>query len=202
MTERPSPDAIAAAIADAVGPGLGDGVLAGSATIVPMAVPGVAGTVVWSVRDDTLDHPLRACVGRWPDGRVRVLSDDQAAWADLMVAVGARIDTGGTALGYVRRFLDATRGPGVLIREINGADELPWRPGSADEERRKAEFLAGPPVPEPTLALSDDGGAYHVELTLLVGQRVQRNLFDVTPDGRVDASYRVIADDLPLPVVR
>jgi len=42
----------------------------------------------------------------------------------------------------------------------------------------------------------------HIELTLVVKQRIQRNLFDVTPDGRITASFQVVAEDLPLPIVR
>jgi hypothetical protein len=166
-------------------------------------VPGVERSVVGLVRDDQLDHPLQAYVGQWPDGQVRVLSDDQAAWAELMTAAGAHIDTAATALGYVRAFVEITRGPAVQVREINGADELPWRPGSTDEERRRADFLAGPPVPGPIVDRVDrvDHG-FHVELTLLVGQRVQRNLFDVTAAGLIEASFTVLADDLPLPIVR
>jgi hypothetical protein len=188
------------ALAAAVGPGLGEAVQSGSATIEPTPVPGLPGTVVWLVRDDSLDHPLQAYVGHWPDGQVRVLSDDQDAWADLVREVGAHIDTVATALGYVRAFLECTRGAGVPVREITAADELPWRPGSPEEERRRAEFLGGPPVPEPR-AVAQDGG-FHVELTLIVGQRVQRNLFDVTAAGVIDASFTVLADDLPLPIVR
>ncbi|MFN8197293.1 MAG: hypothetical protein U0R72_03050, partial [Nakamurella multipartita] len=131
------------ALAAAVGPGLGEAVQSGSATIEPTPVPGLPGTVVWLVRDDSLDHPLQAYVGHWPDGQVRVLSDDQDAWADLVREVGAHIDTVATALGYVRAFLECTRGAGVPVREITAADELPWRPGSPEEERRRAEFLGG-----------------------------------------------------------
>lgn len=192
------------AIAEAVGPGLGEGVRRGSATIRPIPVPGVAGTVTWLVRDDGLDHPLQAYVGLWPDGRVQVLSDDQAAWAELIAGVGARIDTAATALGYVRAFLEITRASSVLVREISGTEDLPWRPGTADEERRRVDFLAGPPVPEPiveTVGAGSDAD-FHVELTLLVGQRVQRNLFEVTPAGGIDATFQVLADDLPLPIVR
>lgn len=188
------------ALAAAVGPGLGEGVRRGTAVIRPIPVPGVAETAIWLVRDDGLDHPLQAYVGRWPDGQVRVLSDDQDAWAALVDTVGTHIDSDATALGYIRQFLEITRGPAVLVREVDDADELPWRPGSADEERRRDEFLAGPPIPEPLVAPTGNG--FHVELTLLVGQRVQRNMFDVTPEGRVDATFRVLADDLPLPIVR
>jgi hypothetical protein len=188
------------ALTAAVGPGLGEGVVRGSATVRPIPVPGVPGSVVWLVRDDSLDHPLQAYVGRWPNGQVRVLSDDPDAWADLVAAVGAHLDTAATALGYIRAFLECTRGPAVPVLEITGADELPWRPGSPDEERRRADFLAGPPVREP-LAVARDGG-FRVELTLIVGPRVQRNLFDVTTAGLIDATFVVLARDLPLSIVR
>ncbi len=187
-------------VADAVGPGLGAGVLSGDAEVLPVDVPGVEPTVVALVRDDHLDHPMQAYVGRWPTGEVRLLSDDQQAWADLVRTVGAHIDDPATALGYVRRFLEITRGPSVIVREVTDPEELPWRPGSPDEERRRRAFLAGPPIPGSVAEPIDDG--FHVELTLMVGQRIQRNLFDVSGDGRIGASFRVLADDLPLPIVR
>lgn len=43
---------------------------------------------------------------------------------------------------------------------------------------------------------------FHIEVTLVVQQRVQRNMFDVTADGTISASFRVIADELPLPMAR
>jgi len=187
------------AVAVAVGPGLGVGVRSGTAELRAVPVPGVAPTVVYLVRDEHLPHPLQAYVGVWPAGQVRVLSDDQDAWAALMAEVGVRIDDADTALGYVRQFLEVTRGSSVLVREITGPEDLPWRPGSPDEERRRATFLAGPPIDGPVAEAAADG--YHLELTLMVGQRVQRNVFDVTTDGRVSASYQVLADDLPLPIV-
>lgn len=190
------PDAIAAA----VGPGLGDGVRSGAAELRPVDVPGVDGPVVWLVRDEHLAHPLQAYVGRWPSGEVRVLSDDQDAWAELMRAAGAHLDDAATALGYIRQFLEITRGPSVLVREIADPRDLSWRPGSPDEERRRADFLASGPLAGPSAETSD--GGFHVELTLAVGARVQRNLFDVDRDGRISASFRVLADNLPLPIVR
>ncbi len=190
------PDAIAAA----VGPGLGDGVRSGAAELRPVDVPGVDGPVVWLVRDEQLAHPLQAYVGRWPSGEVRVLSDDQDAWAELMRAAGAQLDGAESALGYVRQFLEITRGPAVTVRELSDPQSLPWRPGSPDEERRRAEFLASGPIDGPVAETTGEG--FHVELTLMVGQRVQRNLFDVGRDGTINASFRVLADDLPLPIVR
>jgi hypothetical protein len=187
-------------VAEAVGPGLGDGVLDGTAELLPVTVPGVAETAVWLVSDDRLDHPLQAYVGRWPDGSVRLLSDDQAAWTELMDALGARISDPHTALGYVRMFLEVTRGPSVLVREITGPDDLSWRPGSPEEERRRDEFLAGQPLPPPVAERRN--GGFHVALTLVVDQRVQRNSFDVTPDGQISASFQVLAQDLPLPIAR
>lgn len=196
MTVEIDPDAVA----DAVGPGLGGGVRSGQAELRPVDVPGVPGTLVWLVRDEQLAHPLQAYVGRRPNGEVTVLSDDQQAWNELMPGAGVHIDGAATALGYVRQFLEITRGPSVLVREVTDPQTLPWRPGSPDEERRRAEFLARGPIDGPIAEAAGDG--FHVELTLMVGQRVQRNLFDVGPDGTISASYRVLADDLPLPIVR
>jgi hypothetical protein len=188
------------AIAQAVGPGLGANVLSGSAELLPIAVPGVAETAVWLVRDDRLDHPLQAYVGRWPDGNVRVLSDDQDAWADLIVALGVQIDNPVTALGYLRRFLEVTRGTSVIVREITSQDDLHWRPGSAAEEERRAAFVSGAELEGPVGEVTGTG--FHVELTLVVDQRVQRNFFDVTRNGQITASFQVIAEDLPLPIAR
>lgn len=201
MNNGPNDQSIAAEpVAEAVGPGLGAGVRSGAAELRSIPVPGVDETAVWLVRDDHLDHPLQAYVGRWPGGEVRVLSDDQDAWADLMAAVGPHIHDSATALGYIRQFLEITRGPSVPVQELTGPEDLRWRPGSVAEEQRRAAFLSDPAIDGPIVERIDSG--FHVELTLVVGQRVQRNLFDVTPDGRITASFRVIADDLPLPIVR
>jgi hypothetical protein len=188
------------AVARAVGDGLGPDVLSGTADLLPVVVPGVEQVAVWLVRDDRLDHPLQAYVGRWPDGTVRVLSDDQTAWTELMAAVGVRIEDPGTALGYVRQFLEVTRGPSVIVHEVAGPEDLQWRPGSADEEARRSAFLAEHLFQGPVTGRTDDG--FHVELTLVVDQRVQRNAFDVATDGTVRATFQVIAEDLPLPIAR
>ena len=196
MNASPTP----ADLADLVGPGLGDGVRSGSAEVLPVSVPGVTPTTVWLVRNDHLAHPMQAYVGRWPSGELRVLSDDQPAWFELMAKSDPKIDTAATALDYVRRFLEVTRGSSVIVREVSGPEDLHWRPGSADEEERRAVFLAGPEIAGPVAGRVDDG--FHVELTLVVDQRIQRNLFDVTPDGRITASFRLLAQDLPLPIIR
>ena len=187
-------------VAEAVGPGLGAHVLNGDAELLPTRVPGVADTVVWLVRDEHLDHPLQAYVGRWPAGEVRVLSDDQAAWAALMAAAGVQITDPATALDYVRQFLEVTRGTSVIVHEVAGPDDLHWRPGSVAEEESRSAFLAGGEIEGPVADVA--AGGFHVEVTLVVDQRVQRNLFDVTADGLIAASFRVIADELPLPIAR
>jgi len=187
-------------VAETVGDGLGAGVRNGTAELRPVTVPGVDRSVVWLVRDDHLDHPLQAYVGYWPGGEVRLLSDDQDAWAELMDAAGPHIADAATALGYVRQFLECTRGPSVIVQEVTGPQDLHWRPGSVDEEQRRAAFSAGPAIAGPVVDRGDNG--FRVELTLVVGQRVQRNLFDVTPEGRITASFQVIAEDLPLPISR
>ena len=68
-----------ASVAEAVGAGLGPAVTAGTAVLRAVPVPGVADEIAWLVRDDDPDHPMQAYVGAWPDGTVRVLSDDQPA---------------------------------------------------------------------------------------------------------------------------
>ena len=188
------------AVAEAVGPGLGTGVRSGAATVREVPIPGVAAIVVWLVSDDSLAHPLQAYVGRWPSGTVRVLNDDQDGWAELMSGVGVRITDPATALGYIRQFLEITRGTSVMVREITEPTDIRWRPGSVAEEERRAAFLSDSPIGEPVAERLDTG--FHVELTLVVDQRVQRNLFDVTADGRISASFQVLAEDLPLPIIR
>src|SRR5215207_1951460 len=120
----------AAKVADAVGVGMGPAVLAGTAIRQPVPIPGVGDDVAWLVRDDDADHPMQAYVGVWPDGSVRVLSDDQPAFFDLAAASGAEIADPETALGYVRAFLEVTRGPMVIVQEVAEPTDLRWRPGS------------------------------------------------------------------------
>lgn len=196
MTGDPDP----MSVATAVGEPLATTVLEGAATVVPLPVPGVEATIAWSVRDETGPHPVWANVGRWPDGTVRVLTADQAAWADLMRAVGARIDEV-VVLDYVKAFLDITRGSMVLVRPIATLEEIPWRPGSDDEEANRAALVEDPPDLAPAVQATPSG--FHVDLTLVVDQRVQRNAFDVTSDGEIAAaSYVTLAERLPLPIAR
>lgn len=194
------PDISLESLASAVGPGLGDGVLSGDADVLPTTIPGAAGIAVWLVRDDHRNHPLQAYVGRWPDGAVRVLSDNQGAWAELIAAVGVQITDPATALAYVRQFLEVTRGASVIVREVAGLEDLHWRPGSVAEEERRTAFESSAGIEPPVAEAGVDG--FHVEVTLVVDQRVQRNLFDVTADGLIAASFRVLAEELPLPIAR
>ncbi|HET6296285.1 MAG TPA: hypothetical protein VFG33_23075 [Kribbella sp.] len=189
------------AIADALHPAVGAKVSDGTADISSYPVPGLAEDAVWQVAITDTDHPLQTYVGAWPDGVVRVLADDQPAFFELVAARGgARIADPETALGYVLAFLEVTRGPSVLVRPIADVSDIPWRPGSADEEARRTALLADPPITEPTAR--PDGNGYRVELWLIVDQRVQFNSFDVTTDGAIAAEFRVVAADLPLPIAR
>jgi hypothetical protein len=161
-------------------------------------VPGLAAQAIWRLRDTGADHPLQVYVGRWPDGTVRVLTDDQPAFFDLVETVGAAITDSDTAIGYLRAFLEATRGATVIVRVVSDLADLRWRPGAPDEEARREAFLADAPITPPHAEPTPDG--FHVELCLVVDQRVQRNTFEAARDGTLAASYRVLAEDLPLPI--
>ena len=188
------------AVAVAIGQPLGDRVLDGQAQLAPVPVSGIQQTVVWRVRDETGAHPWQVYVGVWPDGSARLLTADQEAWADLVSASGARLDGEADARAYVEAFLEVTRGAQVIIQPITSLDELRWRPGSDREEDARAKLLADPPAIEPSLRQTVDG--FHVELTLVVDQRLQRNTFDVTRGGQIASSFRVLAEHLPLPIAR
>ncbi|MET0147499.1 MAG: hypothetical protein ABW328_22360 [Ilumatobacteraceae bacterium] len=190
----------ATAVAMAVGEPLGSRILDGAAVVAPVAVPGLADIAVWSVTDEHGDHPMRLYVGVWPDGAVRTLSADQEAWAELVAVVGVHLSGPEEARAYVEAFLEVTRGAMVLVRPVTSLAELSWRPGSTDEEAAKESLLADPPDVAPAVQVTPSG--FRVELTLVVDQRLQRNLFDVTPEGTITSSYRVLVDELPLPIVR
>ena len=132
---------------------------------------------------------------------MRVLTGDQDAWADLVADTGARLTTAAQARSYVETYLEVTRGAMVIVQPVTSMDDLRWRPGSADEEDAKAALLADPPAIEPLVESSGDG--FHVELTLVVDQRLQRNVFDLTSAGEITrTSYEVLAEHLPLPIAR
>ena len=189
------------AVAIAVGEPLGDQVLDGQAKLAPLAVPGIKGRVVWRVRGESGPHPWQVYVGVWPDGSMRVLTADQDAWEDLVAATGARLADETHARSYVETFLEVTRGAMVIVRSVSSLDDLRWRPGSAEEEKARAALLADPPSTAPVVARTADG--FHVELTLVVDQRLQRNLFDVTRTGEITkSSFQVLAERLPLPIAR
>jgi hypothetical protein len=187
------------AVAIAIGPPLADAVLDGVARLVPVIVPGIDATVVWRVRDESGSHPWQVYVGVRPDRKVRILTADQDAWSDLVAATGARLTDVTQARSFVEKFLEVTRGANVIVRTVTSLDDLRWRPGSDEEEGAKAELLADPPAIEPLLARTAAG--FHVELTLVVDQRLQRNLFDLTQAGEItESSFRVLAEHLPLPI--
>lgn len=189
------------AVAIAVGEPLAEQVLDGRARLDPVAVPGVAATVVWRVLGESGPHPWQLHVGVWPDGGVRVLTADQPAWASLVSATGAHIDDPAQALAYVDAYLEITRGAMVLVQPVGSLGDIPWRPGSEDEEAARAALLASPPDVAPRVARTTDG--FHVERTLVVDRRLQRNEFELTTEGEVTgASFRVLAAGLPLPIAR
>ena len=189
-----------AAVAIAVGRGFGERVADGTADLTPVPVPGLGDAVVWRVEDSTSDHPLAVYVGAWPDGVVRTLTDDQPAFFGLVQAVGVDLTDPDTVLGYVRAFLEVTRGASVIVRVVSDLSDIRWRPGSPQEEAQREAFMADPPIRPPRVEPTADG--FHVELYLVVDQRVQLNTFEVARDGSITASYRVVAENLPLPIAR
>ncbi|HEV8545855.1 MAG TPA: hypothetical protein VGQ64_06155 [Candidatus Limnocylindrales bacterium] len=189
------------AVAVAVGEPLADQVLDGEARLAPVALPGIESTVVWRVRGESGTHPWQVYVGVWPDGSIRVVTADQGAWEDLVAATGAHLEDEAQALSYVETFLEVTRGAMVIVRPVRSLDDLRWRPGSAEEDDAKAALLADPPAVAPLVDRTADG--FHVELTLVVDQSLQRNLFDLTQAGEITrSSFRVLAEHLPLPIAR
>jgi hypothetical protein len=188
-------------VAAAIGPPLADAVLDGEARIDPVDVPGIEPTVVWRVLDESGSHPWQVYVGVWPDGTVRILTADQDAWSDLVAVSGASLTDVTQARSYVETFLEVTRGALVIVATVTSLDDLRWRPGSDEEEDARAALLADPPALAPVLAPTIDG--FHVELTLVVDQRLQRNVFDLTRAGAITrTSFHVLAVHLPLPIAR
>lgn len=189
-----------AAVATAVGVGLGEQVTAGTADLAPVPVPGLGEAAVWRVEASSLDHPFAVYVGQWPDGTVRVLTDDQPAFFELVQAVGVDLTDADTVLGYIRAFLEVTRGASVIVQMVSDLSDIRWRPGTPDEESQREVFVADPPIAPPRVEETEHG--FHVELYLVVNQRIQLNTFEVASDGSLAPSYRVLAEDLPLPIAR
>lgn len=179
---------------------LREAVAAGTARVSDHPIPGLPAGTVFRVLLEGIDHPQQTYVGRWPDGTARLLPDDQSAFAELAAAVGARIPDADTALGYVLGFLEVTRGPGVLVRVVDEVAQIRWRPGTAEEEQRRSRFLSTATVEPPRIEPTEDGSK--VDVWLIVDQRIQLNTFDVSTDGAITATFRVVARDLPLPIAR
>jgi len=188
-------------VAAALGEPLGAQVLDGQAHLAPVAVAGIQETVVWRVRGESGPHPWQVYVGAWPGGSIRLLTADQDAWADLVGTTGVRLTNASQAQSFVETFLEVTRGAMVIVRAVTSLDDIRWRPGSTEEENAKTALLADPPPTTPTVEPTADG--FHIELTLVVDQRLQRNSFDLTSAGEITrTSFRVLAEHLPLPVAR
>ncbi len=186
------------AIAGALHPVLGDPVRDGSAEVSSYGLPGLPDGVAWRVLINDFDHPQQTYVGLWPDGSAKTLPEDEQAFHDLVAAAGAEIDSDETALAFVLAFLELTRGPTAIVRPLEAAADIRWRPGTDEQERRRAAFLAESPIRPPAARATAKG--FRVEVWLVVDQRIQRNTFEVSKDGKIESSFRIAAADLPLPI--
>lgn len=194
----PAPDR--AEVAEAIGPPVGPRLTEGVATLRAYPVPGCPTDVIWRVYDPGPRHPMQVYVGRWPDGSLRVVSDDLSGFLELVALAGTHLEDEQTALGYVRALLEVTRAPSVLVREIGDLDDIPWRPGTDEEADRRRAFEDAAAVAPASVVRTADG--FVVELYLVVDQRIQRNRFEVSRQGALSASFEVLAEDLPLPIAR
>jgi hypothetical protein len=193
----PAPDR--QALADLVRGPMGEAVLAGDAAVEPRPVPGLPDGSVWEVSILSNPHMPRLAVGRGPGERLRLLTGSPDAFQDLVADLPVTISDTQTALGYVRGFLAATRPHDVLLQVATRPEDIAWRPGSPEEEERRAEFLADTSL---TPRAEPNGDSYLVSLILLRNQHAQRSNFRVSPDGSIGVEDELLVEGLPLPVLR
>lgn len=195
MTAPPDPEALATLLG---GP-MGDAARSGDAVLEPLPVPGLSEGSVWLVRVPANPHMPQVVVGRGPGERLRVLTGRPAAFHDLAADLQVAIADPATALGFVRGFLAATRDHDVLLQVPERPDDIAWRPGSPEEEERRAAFLAGTDL---TPSAEPAGDGFHVALVVLRDQHARRSTFRVGADGALHVDDDVLVDGLPLPILR
>jgi len=195
VTAPPEPGALA----EVLGGPMGAAVRAGEAVVEPLPVPGLPEGTVSLVHVPSNPHMPQIAVGRGPGAGLRVLTGRPAAFSDLVADVPVAIPDPATAIGFVRGFLAATRDADVLLQVPERADQIAWRPGSPEEEERRAAFLSSTDL---TARAEAAGDGFDVALVVLRDQHARRSTFHVGGDGIVAVDDDVLVDGLPLPILR
>ena len=137
------------AVAIAIGQPLGDQVIDGQAKLMPVAVPGIRGTVVWQAKDETGSHPWQVYVGSGRTARYGCSARTRAHGQIWCRLVGAQLDDETDARAYIETYLEVTRGAQVIVQPVAALADLHWRPGSEAEGAARAALLADPPISRP-----------------------------------------------------
>ena len=191
-----SPDA--AALGDLLGEPFARALAEGRANVELLAVPGLPDGTVWQVWVPSEPHMPRLVVGRGPGSRLRELTGRPQEFVELVADLPVSLPDDDTVIGYVLGFLAATRAHDELRQVAPAPEDIAWRPGSPDEERRRADFLATTPLAP---QVRRDGDDRVVDVVVLVDQRAERLQVRVGAHGQLDVTADVIVDGLPLPVL-
>lgn len=173
-----------------------------STSIAKREAPMLRDGVIYRVEHAGPHHPVLFFLGVTPGG-TEVLTNDLEAFERFAKASGVSLETEKDVLDYVLAFLEVTRDTSTLVYRIDSVDQIRFRPTSTDEERRaQDEFVEENRNVIAAPAVSSMGDSSRVEFFVVSGPRVQRNTFDVSPDGTIEPSFEVIAEDLPLTIGR
>ena len=162
---------------------MGAQVLDHDAKLAPVGVAGMEGTVVWRVRGRVGSTPLAGLCRRLARRlRAGAHGSTRTPGRNWSAAAGAASQHRCRGTLYIETYLEVTRGAMVIVRPIDSLDDIRWRPGSAEKRTPRRQCW---PIRQTTTPLVEAAGdGYHVELTIVVDQRLQRNVFDITAQGR------------------
>ncbi len=179
-------------------PPVADAVLTGDALLEPVTVPGLPDGRVWWVSVPSNPHVPRVAVGEGPDGTLRLLTGNGDAFAAVVADLPLTVDET-SAAEAVSAFLELTAEPSTMVQTPTAPGEIRWRPGIGDEVALREHFLATVDL-APQVVRETDG--FVVGLVLLAGQQAFRARYRVTADGVREIDREVVAESLPLPLVR